>query len=210
MGDDLVLCHDAARVLANIMGGDDGATHAVRASGGVEHCLNFITPPRSTFAVGSIKMEARSDDGVCKEDRPGVQGQLCIECVWLVGNVAGATGAESFRDALIALGAVDRFTTLLHSWIGAKGYQSLECLRQATWAATILVRGEPHPDGSKAEPLLGVFARLTDAKDPAVASNVAWGLVYMSKIDELHPVIAGLKHCWRRRARHTKANLRRL
>ena len=188
----LKLRFEAAWLLTNVASGDASDTLEVVKSGAVEAALECIVPPAEGDEHGDINMEEEEEGGGARAgagggrgrgrdgDAAGIsEGELCAQCVWLIGNIAGEA---RFRDALLLAGAVPAMVRLLYAWIDGKGSSKLEWLRSATWASTNLVRGKPPPDPAAVRALLPVYARLVTAADTEVATNAAWGLAFMADL----------------------------
>eukprot|EP00448_Togula_jolla_P024421 CAMPEP_0170583166 /NCGR_PEP_ID=MMETSP0224-20130122/7982_1 /TAXON_ID=285029 /ORGANISM="Togula jolla, Strain CCCM 725" /LENGTH=572 /DNA_ID=CAMNT_0010906459 /DNA_START=6 /DNA_END=1724 /DNA_ORIENTATION=- len=149
---------EAAWVLTNIASGTSAQAAAVASSRCVPLLFEVIVSP-----------------GVA--ERP----ELCEQCLWVLGNIAGDSDT-ALRDGLLAAGIMTVLGQLFNMLpsLGWGMTQRTAVLRTLTWLMSSLCRGQPAPPIAEVDPAFDYFAQvLMGAEDAEMLTEAHWGLCYL-------------------------------
>ncbi|XP_024402317.1 importin subunit alpha-9 [Physcomitrium patens] len=102
------------------------------------------------------------------------------QCAWALGNVAGE--AEDLRDWLLRQGALSALARNLSSPI-------ITLVRTAAWALSNLIKGPNSRAATelmKMDGIVDTLVRLVSNGDDELVVEVAWVLVYVTSMSDLH------------------------
>lgn len=149
---------EAAWALTNAASGSSVETLAIVEAGALEALFNVL---------GSPNISDRAD--------------LCDQCLWAVGNLAG-DGDVSLRDRVLGSGVVGHLGQLYESlptfaW-DLRG--RMQVLRTLTWLMGSLCRGQPAPPLTELDCAFDYFVQvLLGLEDVQMLSEALWGLCFL-------------------------------
>eukprot|EP00391_Amoebophrya_sp_Ameob2_P007437 CAMPEP_0178987538 /NCGR_PEP_ID=MMETSP0795-20121207/3318_1 /TAXON_ID=88552 /ORGANISM="Amoebophrya sp., Strain Ameob2" /LENGTH=707 /DNA_ID=CAMNT_0020678727 /DNA_START=125 /DNA_END=2245 /DNA_ORIENTATION=- len=156
--DDHKFKFELAWALTNVASGEPDQTAAVVSAGGMEAFLSILN------------------------SRSALKPELCEQCVWALGNIAG--DGPALRDQLLEKNVM----TILQNICSAiyqlpwTDKEKTDVLRNVMWLMSNLCRGKPAPPFSVVLPAFDVFAEVVGRNlDRDMSVDSMWGLSYLTQ-----------------------------